>query len=386
MDYSNLFIHEIISSDIILRDGYQVFVGGWKVEDKNQEALKNYQLNIYSVYRARGAFLVETDQGPKLFKPIHSSQNRVMFEHTIKEHLRKSGYRKVDYFVKTQQDTILSEDTNGGIYTLRDWFVGEECNLKDINQIEEAIKQLATLHKALCEVELTEEQIEHNQSVNLKGLFDKRNRELKRVRAYIRDKNKRNEFELIYINFYEGFYQDGREAIKLLEQLNYDELLLDSILHKRICHGSFNYHNVLMQDLNMEVKRKHDYEETYLEAASVHAPQYEVAITNFDKSYVGVQVYDLYQFIRKAMEKNEWDLLYGSRMLDAYQSIKPLRKEELKLLYILLLYPEKFWKITNYYFNGKKSWVSERNIQKLISVGEQSSKRKVFLEKLKGIL
>ena len=55
-------------------------------------------------------------------------------------------------------------------------------------------------------------------------------------------------------------------------------------------------------------------------------------------------------------------------------------KDDLKLLYVLLLYPEKFWKITNFYYNGKKSWVPQRNIQKLIGIQEQMEMKKQFLD------
>jgi hypothetical protein len=86
------------------------------------------------------------------------------------------------------------------------------------------------------------------------------------------------------------------------------------------------------------------------------------------------------------MEKNDWDIIYGSSMIEAYDRIKPVSKEELGILYVLLLYPEKFWKITNYYYNGKKAWLSERNLQKLYSIGEQNKKKEAFLNKLASII
>lgn len=372
--------------DILLRDGYHDLLGGFRVEDKNQEAIKKYQLNICSIYRARGAYLLETDRGSKLLKPYHGSVNRANFEHTVKEHLKSNGYPNVDCFVKTANGSVVAEDGAGNLFTMRDWYSGDECNLKDIYQIEEAIRHLARIHQCLTNVELTPEQVSFNQAVNLNDLFDKRNRELKRVRAYIRDKKQRNEFEINYINYYDTFYQAGVSALQLLRESEYERLQKEAVDNCCICHGSFSYHNILMREQISQERHATREEEMELAAASLHAPEYQVAVTNFDKAYVGIQISDLYQFIRKAMEKNGWDLLYGSRMIEAYDRVKPLQKEELKLLYILLLYPEKFWKITNYYFNGKKSWVSERNIQKLMSVGEQNSKKEIFLEKLAGIL
>ena len=73
-------------------------------------------------------------------------------------------------------------------------------------------------------------------------------------------------------------------------------------------------------------------------------------------------------------------------LIDQYNQMKPLSKDELKILYVLLQYPEKFWKITNFYYNSKKSWVPQRNIQKLVGIQEQYDSKQNFLKSLSGIL
>ena len=367
-------------------------LGGFAVEDRSQEALKKYHLKIYNIYRARGAFLLETDCGLKLYKSFEGSRNRVLLEHKVKEHLFEYGYPNTDLFVKTIDDDIVSEDSQGNQYIMKDWFVGEECNLKELTQIETAAGNLARLHNILQEIDFTKEQVENNTSNNLTETFDKRNRELKRVKGYIRDKRQKNEFEISYLNYYECFYQQGLSAAKELANINYLELLEDSINHRRVCHGNYTYHNIMMLQGKSEAMNKSHIasglaRQPILSAAElVLCGSSMVATTNFEKAYVGLQISDLYQFVRKVMEKNDWDIFYGNNMIEAYDRINPISKNELKILYLLLLYPEKVWKITNFYFNGKKSWVSDRNIQKLNSIGEQNSKKEMFLKKLESIL
>lgn len=361
------------------------------MEDRSQEALKRYRLKIYNIYRARGAFLMETDCGLKLYKCFEGSRNRALFEHKVKEHLFLHGYFNTDLFVKTADDDIIAEDSVGSQYIMKNWFWGEECDLKDLSQIEAACVNLARLHCILQDVDFTKEQMDHNISPNLMETFDKRNRELKRIRAYIRDKRQKNEFELLYLNYYETFYEQGQQAAKQLEASNYTLMLKEAIRKRSVCHGNYTYHNIIMLKNKADAMVK-----TYvppgwvnkqpLSVAEIGSSCDNIATTNFEKSYIGLQIFDLYQFIRKVMEKNDWDILYGNNILEAYHRIKPLSRDELWLLYLLLLYPEKFWKITNYYYNGKKSWVSGRNIQKLNVIGEQNAKKEIFLNKLKGIL
>lgn len=356
------------------------------MDDKCHEALKKYPLKVYNIYRARGAYLIETDCGLKLFKCYEGSRNRALFEHTVKEHLYMHGYHNVDLYVKTIEDDIIAEDQSGCRYVLKNWFWGEECNLKDLLQVETASANLAKIHNILRGVNFTGEQVEYNTEGDLKETFEKRNRELKRVKGYIRDKRQKNEFEILFLNFYDEFYAQGVEAINKLAGSAYRDVMEESVKNRMVFHGNYNYHNIIMLKNKTETVSKNNVSPS-ISAADI-SPEWgrATAVTNFEKARIGLQISDLYQFIRKVMEKNDWDDLYGNNIIEAYDRIRPISRDELEILYILLLYPEKFWKITNFYYNGKKVWVSERNINKLNSIGEQNPKRIAFLRKLESIL
>lgn len=362
------------------------------MEDKCQEVIKKYPLKVYNIYRARGAYLLETDSGLKLLKCFEGSRNRALFEHSVKEHLYMHGYYNTDLYVKTLEGDIISTDQCGCNYIIKNWFWGEECNLKELSQIEMASANLARLHSVLRNVDFTDDQMEFYISGDLQETFEKRNRELKRVRSYIRDKKQKNDFEVIFINFYDEFYEQGKEALKILLDSHYTEVLEDSITNKMVCHGNYTYHNIIMLKNKNEAISKNNVPSGWINRQPLLTADISsqwsknIGTTNFEKSYIGLQIADLYLFIRKVMEKNNWDILYGSNIIEAYDRIQPISKKELGILYVLLLYPEKFWKITNFYFNGKKAWISNRNIQKLNSIGEQNPKKEMFLRRLENIL
>jgi Ser/Thr protein kinase RdoA (MazF antagonist) len=362
------------------------------VEDRCQDVLKKYSMKVFNIYRARGAYLLETDSGIKLLKCFEGSRNRALFEHNIKEHLFMHGYYNTDLYVKTIEDDIIAEDQSGCRYIVKNWFWGEECNLKELSQIEMASANLAKLHSVLKGVELTKEQLEYNIAGDLLETFEKRNRELKRVKSYIRDKRQKNEFEIQYLNFYDEFHEQGLEATKKLLGSAYRQVLEDSVRQRTLCHGNYTYHNIIMlKNKNEAISKSHIQpgwnNRRPISAADVSSEWCKmIATTNFEKAHIGLQITDLYQFVRKVMEKNDWDILYGSNIIEAYDKIRPISKGELGILYVLLLYPEKFWKITNFYYNGKKVWISGRNIQKLNNIGEQNPKKEMFLKRLESII
>lgn len=116
--------------------------------------------------------------------------------------------------------------------------------------------------------------------------------------------NQQNNFEIIYYKHFEEFYDQAIKAEQLLKLSSYKELLEKSILEKRVCHGNYTYHNIL---LDRKIKNNIDndilQDECLLSASNINNIRLSNVVTvNFDKSYIGLQLSDLYYFIRKVME------------------------------------------------------------------------------------
>lgn len=324
------------------------------MDDKHSEVFRQYELKVYNLYRARGAYLLETNQGLKLFKGFEDSENHLLYENRVKEVLVSKGFSNVDTVLPNQAGEYITQDSAGSKYYIKNWFEGEECNLKDQKDIYAASKTLARIHMALEGVNGEENEGTVCQP-HLAELFDKHNKELKRAKTYIWNKKQRNEFELNFLLAFDFFYEDAKKATELLENYHYDSFYQDCLKKGLGCHGNYTYHNILITKEG-------------------------VAVTNFEKCCSGIQMMDLYQLFRKCMEKNNWDKAYGQTILNGYEAVRSISKEEYHILYLLLLYPEKFWKVTNYYINNKKSWISKRNIQKLTVLQEQATAKEEVLK------
>ena len=137
----------------------------------------------------------------------------------------------------------------------------------------------------------------------------------------------------------------------MLVKKEYDRYYRDSITNGCLLHGNFTHHSVLFLD------------------------EKNIAVTGFDKAVTGIPIQDFYLLFRKMMEKWEWDIYLGDDMLASYQRIRPIPNEEFCLLRIMLSYPEKFWKVANQYYNNRKSWIPEKNMQKLLQTMDQAEKK-----------
>lgn len=329
------------------------------MDEKIKEVINQYELEIKNVYRARGAYMLDTTQGLRILREFRSTKAKAEMAQCVKEALRERGVLHTDVYVRNKDGDIVTENSMGNPYVLREWYLGEECNLKDTEDLKAAAGNLAALHNHMYD--LLPEKLVFQSDTASEHLL-KHNRELRRVRTYIKDKKQRNEFELLFLSMFSEFYHEAEEAESIVLGMDCDALYEQLEEKQWLCHGAYNYHNILM------------------------LKQGEMATTNFEKVHLQLQVEDLYDFLRKIMEKNNWNEEYFRIVVDSYQEKRMLSDLERKILYVNMKYPEKFWKIINYYFNSKKTWISGKNIEKLQGLQQQKSARRALLEKMPKML
>lgn len=333
------------------------------MEEKMEEVIKQYPVQLNGKRRIRGAILLETKEGLFSLSNYKDSLKKLQFQEQVKQKLVEEGYSYVDKGVLNVNGELLTKDNRGNYWLLKRWFKGRECNLLDEEEILLATIHLAKLHNLMQIADISSETgaESENKSKNITEVMNRHVREMKRVYNYIRNKKQRNEMELCILKLFPEFYEQASRVQEYFTKNDYVKLQQKCIEEKRIYHGNYNYHNVLFQEQ-------------------------QIITTNFEGVGLGVQIVDLYDFLRKIMEKNNWNSKQGIKILDAYQQIRPLETAESQFLYLLLIFPEKFWKQINFYYNGKKSWMSIKNYDKLLKIQLQEESRRNFLSEAKGLL
>ena len=81
------------------------------------------------------------------------------------------------------------------------------------------------------------------------------------------------------------------------------------------CHEAYNHHNIIM---------------TSSAPATIH----------FEHFYHGYPILDVYYFLKKALEKNNYNFAFCETFLSNYDRFMPLSKDDLLCLYGLFLFPE----------------------------------------------
>lgn len=315
--------------------------------------IENYDVNVNSTRKVRGAIFYDTEQGPMLLRELNVSTKRLPMLYSLGQELEKQGYERMDHLQKTKEEQFFCEDEYGTKYVLKKWFHGKECDPQKECEIMEAVRNMALLHRAMeesaCDKSYNREPLDEE--------YFRHNRELRKVRTFIRNKTMKGKFEMAFLKDFEEMYEWATASLHYLQKSEYKTLLEQSLKDGKMVHGDYNYHNILMTNAG-------------------------AATTNFEHAYAGIPVTDLYYFLRKIMEKHAWNISLGHKMLETYNRILPLASAEMEYIAVCISYPEKFWKLANSYYRSNKSWIPSKNIEKLETAILQVQLKQEFLQKI----
>ncbi len=326
------------------------------MNDRAVSLFEKYDLTIEKTRKGRGAIIAETEKGTVALVEYSGPTENLSMEEVLLQSVAQRFEEPLDLIIRTSEDELFCSDYEGKKYIVKRYVEGQECNVADEVSCVKAAGALARLHMAMRRVELPGGEEFGGKSDNLLEDFDRRTAELVRTRNYIRKSPRKDEFELLFLRSYDRYLEQSAMAYSFLDKECLEALGKKQQRERMIVHGECTHHNIIFTKEG-------------------------VTFVNFEKMGAHLQTKDVYLFMRKILEKNDWSYDLGIKLLSAYEKKLPLEKSEKMYLYARFLYPEKFWKIANGYLNRRKSVPARRQQEKLESFEQKEEKRQLFLNK-----
>lgn len=370
--------------------------GGYSGYDKGLSVLEQYDLTSENTHRGRGALLCQTQQGLKMIRPYNGPAGRLEKVYELLEHLKEAGHKNIDQILRNKEGNLISTDKDGISYIVKDWWDLRECDARSGNDVIKAVRELASVHKDMyinivselpykedcmsknqhtfqcnqdknqektlmkfmetnygdeqsdiqeknvsCEEYFIQKNCQENQAPDLREIYRKHNQELKKIREFIRKRKQKNQFEYLYLEHVPRYLIYGEEVLRRLEKCAYEKMRYEDFQKGSVCHNGCTQHNFLMGKSG-------------------------AILVNYEHYCFDSHMADLAQFMRKILEKHGWNRSLAEKIIHAYDQMRSLSQAELEQLQIRLSYPEKFWKISNNYYNNNKAFFPERTVEKLI--------------------
>ena len=315
---------------------------------QREQLLEKYELTVKEISKGRGTVIADTDRGKVVLKEYHGSGERVGALALVLKYLKDWDGRTEQLLADREGNYFVSDD-EGRRYILKTGVFGRECDTGNAGEVLAAVKKLASFHAALMEYREPGMEIFQNPEHVFAGEVRRHNRELRCVRNYVSRKKKKNAFEELFWSCFPGYFAQAQEVAETYPAGEQNAGCCC------LCHGDYNQHNVIECRSNP-------------------------CIINLEQMHWDEPVGDLTKFLRKVLEKNSWQQDLGFAMIRAYEAIRPLGESERQKLRLRLSYPARFWNIANHYYNSRKAWVSQRDIEKLRGLLEVENQRKEFLK------
>ena len=322
------------------------------MNDRAVSLLDHYEIEVNRTWKGRGAILCDSDHGLLILKEYCGPADKVLFQDLLLKHINESGIIRAESILRTREDEMIVFDQDRVPYIVKTYYEGRECNHRDTEECRQAVSALAKLHN-ISDLSAYDE-LREQPVFRIEQEYEKHNRELKKVRKFLREKSQKTDFEIYLMKHYDYFMNN---ALQITDELRYYAYEEDSYEFPIVCHGDYQYHNIMQTDSGS-------------------------FLLNFEKCVRDYPVRDLYLFLRKLLEKNNWTQTLGDMLLESYNKERNLTDRDYKQLYYRLAYPEKFWKIVNFYYNTGKAWIPGRNMEKIEKLFAQEREKQLFLESI----
>ena len=326
------------------------------MNDKAVNVLEQYDMTVSRTFKGRGTIICDTDQGMRVLKEYRGRTEKLELLYQLQGKLKDS--LRTDMLIRTKEGALFVKDIDNSVYILEEQVDGKECSYKNEEDIVKACGAMAKLHLKFMTPQ--------SEKICLMPVFfyademERHTVECKRVRNYLRKLHNKTEFERALLKEYDYFLEKAVDVTRRAReesQAEYEAYVNSNGLY---CHGDYQYHNVIFGKGNGGAY---------------------TGIVNLEHFAHDAGARDFYLLFRKISEKCDWSLDMAQSMLDAYQNRRVFPPIEWRSLCLRLAYPEKFWKIINFYYNSRKSWMPNRNYEKLESLIHQEKNREKLLNK-----
>ncbi|MDE6204019.1 MAG: CotS family spore coat protein, partial [Lachnospiraceae bacterium] len=200
------------------------------MNDRSVGLLDNYDIEVLRTWKGRGAILCETRQGILILKEYGGHREKAVFQDTLLKHVQEMGFKNVENILKNKEQELLTQDQDGSFYVLKTYFDGRECNVRDMDECRQAVKVLARLHNASgMEDAVMEGSVPHFAHME----FEKHNKELRRVRKYLKDRGQKTDFEIFLKRNYDYYLNLALQITEELRAFQREDK------RRFVCHGDY---------------------------------------------------------------------------------------------------------------------------------------------------
>lgn len=290
-----------------------------------QGILEKFNIKSKKIIPINSKYIVETKKNIYILKKIKVSERKILFIHWFKNHLLKNGFRNIDKYIITKENKYVKH--NNSLFVLTKWIDGRRGNTYDYIDVIEASKTLGLLHRASKGYKPPSKAKIISNLGKWQEILLKRCEDFTYMKCLVEMKKVKSYSDYLFLENYNMIYNRAVESIKSIQENNYFSRVNIDGKDGYVCHGNYNLNNIVVD----EKKKYH--------------------VIGFEKCRFEIRAFDLINFIITTMNELNWDFNIGGKIIENYDQVRTLDKDEYKIIFSFLQFPFSIWgKLNKYYF------------------------------------
>ncbi len=314
------------------------------MEDMNEKILwEGYGLKFRGGTRTRTGLICRTDQGLRELKKPRGSADSLRLAFDVKEQLRKNGFTNISRFYQTLDGEPFYRH-DGVLYLLEDPMPPTALEEDGTAAFVRGAETLGRMH---CAARGLKSEAASWEADRLPRLYAKRRGELAKFRRRNDRRGNYDAIDLLLIQYYEQYMAQATEAAELLQRGGYGAAVDRAAEQGAFCHNAYKGEALRLNEAG------------------------ELFVGNFDKCGTELPLADLAAYLRRYCKKTDGSAEGVHAMLERYGKHQPLSEADLTILQGMLVYPEKFLRLVNEYYNKRRACVSPAMQERLASAARE---------------
>lgn len=314
-------------------------------------------VNIKQIVPERACYRIETNKGFFCLKKMNYSFLDIYLMQEITIHLKEHGFSNVSEIVRQPDGGILVPYL-GSEYYLTHWMDGRESDYLNLADIKQAAEELARLH-------LASEGFSTRLNTNTRRLFGRwdegflqKLREIRESKRLVTTAAKENDNLQIFVDYLNSCEKETENAISLLERSSYSKLCARDEKQHGFIHHDYGLYNI------------------------IHTFSGETFVGELENAAFDIRMHDLGHFIFKLMRRRGWDIEIAMNIINYYNDIFKLEKEDYEALCVYLSLPQDFKQFQKLYYSVESDIEDLEALERVNISSEYSTARREFLQEL----
>lgn len=317
------------------------------MEDIHTKILwEGFGLRCHGSTRTRTGLLCKTDKGLRELKKARVSKEDILFANDMKKGLYRNGFSGICLFVSAVDGQPFYQ-WNNNFYILEEPMPKEVLEEQNPETFQKGAAVLGNMH---CLSRGCYSLYSRWNKERLPAYFAKRRNEFAKIRKRIQKHHGYSSVDLIVLREYGHFMERAVRAEELLKEADYGALVEKTQEMGGFYHKSFKGDHLRMGEDG------------------------RIFVGGFEGCSADVPALDFAAYLKRFMRKTEGNKENLAQMLTAYESVCPLSEKEWKLVLAMIVFPDKFMKLMNEFYNKRQVCLSPAMEERLQEAAEEAKK------------